>query len=222
MARLFLVRHGQASYGAADYDRLSPLGWQQSRWLGEHFAERGLRFDVVVRGTQRRHDETLRGILEGMGIDAGHDAHPGLNEYDARALLEAHTGMPDAALQGADRQAHFRRLRDALRAWCEGTIVGGGHEPFDAFRARVMGVFDTLRARSDAGAILAVSSGGPISTILSTLTGMPARMMVDLNLQTRNGAFSEFVLSARGVHFVSFNNVPHLDRPDRPGAVTHA
>lgn len=222
MARLFLVRHGQASYGAADYDRLSALGWQQSRWLGEHFAERGLRFDVVARGTQRRHDETLRGILEGMGIDADHEAHPGLNEYDARSLLEAHTGVPDAAPQGVDRRAHFRKLREALEAWCEGTITAGGHEPFDAFRGRVMGAFDGLRARSGAGCILAVSSGGPISTILSTLTGMPARMMAALNLQTRNGAFSEFVLTARGAHFVSFNNVPHLDRPDRPGAVTYS
>ena len=58
MAQLFLVRHGQASYGAADYDRLSELGWRQARWLGEHFAERGIRFDVHVRGTPRRHDET--------------------------------------------------------------------------------------------------------------------------------------------------------------------
>ena len=222
MAQLYLVRHGQASYGAADYDRLSELGWRQSRWLGEHFAERGIRFDVHVRGTLRRHDETLQGILEGMGAAATHDAHPGLNEYDARTIVAAHYGAPDPAPQGEDRRAHFRKLREALYAWTEGTIPSGGHEPFADFRARVVAALDAVRARAGAERVLVVSSGGPIATILSAVTGMPARMMVDLNMQTRNGSYSEFVLSPRGVHFVSFNNVPHLDRPDRPGAVTYA
>lgn len=222
MAQLFLVRHGQASYGAADYDRLSDLGWQQARWLGEHFAERGIRFDAHVRGTLRRHDETLRGILEGMRASASHEAHPGLNEYEARTIVAAHFGAPDPAPQGADKRAHFRKLREALHAWTEGTIPPGGHEPFADFQARVMGALEAVRARADAERILVVSSGGPIATILSTVTGMPARMMVDLNMQARNGSYSEFVLSPKGVHFVSFNNVPHLDRPDRPGAVTYA
>lgn len=222
MAQLFLVRHGQASYGAADYDKLSELGWRQARWLGEHFAERGIRFDAHVRGTLRRHDETLQGILEGMGVTATHDAHPGLNEYEARTIVAAHTGVPDAAPQGADKRAHFRKLREALYAWTEDAIAPGGHEPFAEFRARVMGALDAVRARADAERILVVSSGGPIATILSNVTGMPARMMVDLNMQARNGGYSEFVLSPKGVHFVSFNNVPHLDRPDRPGAVTYA
>lgn len=217
-----LVRHGQASYGAADYDRLSPLGWQQSRWLGEHFAERGWKFDLVVRGTLRRHDETLRGILEGLGAGADAAAHPGLDEYDARSLVAAHYGEADPAPQGEDRRAHFRKLRGALEAWAEGRLAPGGHEPFDAFRARVMGALEALRAQEAAQNVLVVSSGGPIATYLSTVTGMPARMMVELNLQTRNGSFSEFVLSPKGVRLVSFNNVPHLDRPDRPGAVTFA
>ncbi|HEX5612745.1 MAG TPA: phosphoglycerate mutase family protein, partial [Burkholderiales bacterium] len=48
MAELYLVRHAQASFGTEDYDRLSELGRRQARWLGEYFAERGMRFDRVV------------------------------------------------------------------------------------------------------------------------------------------------------------------------------
>ena len=62
MAELVLVRHAQASFGADDYDKLSELGWRQSRWLGEYFAERGIAFDRVVRGSLRRHAETIAGI----------------------------------------------------------------------------------------------------------------------------------------------------------------
>jgi phosphohistidine phosphatase SixA len=65
VAELFLVRHAQASFGTDDYDRLSDLGHQQSRWLGDYFAQRGLVFDRVVTGTLRRHRETLSGLAAG-------------------------------------------------------------------------------------------------------------------------------------------------------------
>lgn len=222
MAEIFLVRHGQASYGAADYDRLSELGERQSRWLGEHFAERGIAFDRFACGTLRRHVQTLDAILEGMGSRHDYAQDAGLNEYDAQALLAARYGSPGAAPQGADRREHFRRLREALYDWADGTLAGSAHEPFSAFHARVTGALETLRSDHSAKRLLVVSSGGPISTLVTSATGMPARMMVELNLRTRNAAFTEFHSSARGLFLASFNNVPHLDRPDRAGAVTYA
>ena len=41
MSVLLLVRHGQASWGAADYDVLSDLGHEQSRLLAKVFKEAG-------------------------------------------------------------------------------------------------------------------------------------------------------------------------------------
>ena len=37
MGMLYLVRHGQASFGAADYDQLSELGARQCEALGRWF-----------------------------------------------------------------------------------------------------------------------------------------------------------------------------------------
>lgn len=220
MAELVLVRHGQASFGTDDYDRLSELGWCQSRWLGEYFRERDAAFDLVVRGSLRRHTETVAGIAEGAGsaIAAVEDAR--LNEYDSHALLGAHLKgrpLPDTA----DRRGHFRVLREAMYAWTEGTLAGQAHEPFDAFRARVLGAFGTLRVQ-EAKRILVVSSGGPISTIVASVLGMPWRGVVDLNLQTRNTGLTQLQAGTARIHFVSFNNVPHLDRPDRAGALTYS
>ncbi|MCO8647501.1 histidine phosphatase family protein, partial [Burkholderia multivorans] len=45
MAELFLVRHGQASFGTDDYDRLSDVGVQQGVWLGEYLARAHAPFD---------------------------------------------------------------------------------------------------------------------------------------------------------------------------------
>ena len=38
MSRLFVIRHGQASFLADDYDQLSPLGEEQGRALGAYWA----------------------------------------------------------------------------------------------------------------------------------------------------------------------------------------
>lgn len=226
MAVLYLVRHAQASFGTDDYDRLSELGWQQSRWLGEYFAERGVKFDRVLRGTLRRHDETVRGIAEGLGAALAPAEDPGLNEYNSHELLAA-SGARTA--QGEDRRAHFRILRETLYAWTEGALPGDAHEKFDAFRSRVLGALHGLQRELGAESVLVVSSGGPIATFLSATTGMPQRMMVDLNMQARNTGISEFRLSARAnqageraFHFVSFNNIPHLDRPGRLHSVTYS
>jgi len=220
MAELILVRHGQASFGTEDYDRLSELGWRQSRWLGEYFAERHAAFDLVLRGSLRRHAETLAGIAEGMGrpLEAAEDAR--LNEYDSHALLSAHLkGGPLPA--GEDRREHFRILREAMYAWTEGRLGGNAHEPFREFRARVLAALREMRAGS-ARRVLVVSSGGPISTILAEVLGMPQRGVVDLNLQTRNTGITELQAGASRIHCVSFNNVPHLDRPDRAGTLTYS
>lgn len=220
MAELILVRHGQASFGAEDYDKLSELGWRQSRWLGEYFAERGATFDRVVRGSLRRHAETLAGIAEGAGrpLEGGED--PRLNEYDSHALLNAHLkGGPMP--RGGDRREHFRILRAAMYSWTDGTLAGAPHEPFAEFRGRVLGALADLRDGA-AKRVLVVSSGGPISTILAEVLGMPLRGVVDLNLQTRNTGVTELQAGATRIHCVSFNNVPHLDRPDRAGALTYS
>ncbi|HEX5739103.1 MAG TPA: phosphoglycerate mutase family protein, partial [Hydrogenophaga sp.] len=58
MGTLYLVRHGQASFGAEDYDQLSERGRQQSVQLGRYWAARGLVFDAVITGTLRRHEQT--------------------------------------------------------------------------------------------------------------------------------------------------------------------
>ena len=56
--RLYLVRHGLASFGAADYDHLSAMGVRQSVRLGEYFAHKGVCFEAVITGTLRRHTQT--------------------------------------------------------------------------------------------------------------------------------------------------------------------
>ena len=90
MGQLYLVRHGQASFGADDYDQLSDLGRRQSVRLGEYFKARGQRFDAVITGSLKRHAQTWAGIDEGLGGSALSPlVWPGLNEYDSAAVIAA-------------------------------------------------------------------------------------------------------------------------------------
>ncbi len=220
VAELILVRHAQASFGADDYDKLSELGWRQSRWLGEYFRDKGVAFDRTIRGSLRRHAETLAGIGQGMGAALAGEEDARLNEYPADVLLRAHTGATEFQREG-DRREHFRVLREALYAWTDGKLKVESAHRFDSFRSGVLGALADMRA-GKAKRVLVVSSGGPISTILVEVLGMPARGVVELNLQARNTGVSELQSGAQRIHCVSFNNVPHLDRPDRAGSITYS
>src|SRR3569623_387038 len=90
MSVVLLVRHGQASWGAADYDELSALGEQQSRTLGAALAGRGVRPDLIVRGAMKRHRQTAEAAAAGAGWAGPVVEDRGWNEFDHRQMLELH------------------------------------------------------------------------------------------------------------------------------------
>ncbi len=223
MGTLYLVRHGQASLGADDYDHLSDLGWRQGVRLGAHFAARGLRFDAVLTGTLRRHRQTLDAILEGMGATADALAREGLDEYDSEAVIAAtHPGPRDRPLTPEARKAHFRLLRAGLLRWMAGQSSPAGMPDYRAFAAGVAGTLDHVRAHHVSHQVLAVSSGGPISAAVGQVLGAAPEATIELNLRMRNTSVSEFAITPRRLALVSFNAVPHLEDPAWQDAVTYA
>ncbi len=232
MAELFLVRHAQAAFGTDDYDRLTELGHQQARWLGDYFRDRNAAFDRVFTGTLRRHRETLEGIvLGGCRVETAREDGR-LDEYDPERLVRAHL----AAIEGQraeppggvapnpedSRKQHFRLLREALTAWTDGRVDAAVHRPFTEFQE---GAYQAFRAACSPEPamperVLIISSGGPIASILAHHLEMPASSFVALNLQVRNSGFCELRFNAIAAQVVSFNNVPHLDQPARRRFIT--
>ena len=222
MGTVYLVRHGQASFGADDYDQLSPLGWQQSVRLGEHFRELGLRFDAALTGTLRRHRQTWSGLSQGLGWEAEPLAWPGLNEYDSAALIEAlHVQLPEAPTTPEGYRQHFRLLRDALRQWMAGVLTPRGMPSYADFVAGVSAALDHVRQHHE-GNVLVVSSGGPISTAVGQLLGTSPETTIELNLRMRNTSVTELAYNPKRHTLVSFNTLPHLSRPDLQDWITNA
>lgn len=224
MALLFLVRHGQASFGAANYDRLSDLGRQQARWLGEYFASRDLDFRRVLAGTLVRQQDTAAEILAAMGADpAIIRTHSGLDEYQAEPLYAAHTcGADPRAHQVADYRGYWRTFKGALQEWAAGRLQGVP-ESWEDFGVRTRAALDAACAgagREDA--VLVVSSGGAICRGLADILACPGETAIELNLQFRNSGFCELIAGGAGPRLLSFNSIPHLEAPDRRHAISHA
>jgi broad specificity phosphatase PhoE len=222
MGTLYLVRHGQASFGAADYDQLSPLGTQQCHALGAWFASHTLQFDAVLCGTLRRHVQTLAALADGHGSLPAALPWPGLNEYDSEALISAIHPEPLAKPDTPEvYRAHFRLLREAMLAWMSGRTAPAGMPAYADWVAGITSALDHVRQHCT-GNVLIVSSGGPIATAVGHVLGTSPETTIELNLRIRNSAITEFNFNPKRLHLVSFNNLPHLDAPERRGWLTHA
>jgi broad specificity phosphatase PhoE len=222
MGTLYLVRHGQASFGAADYDNLSALGHRQSQRLGEYFARKGLQFDAVITGTLKRHAQTWEGIAKGANLNLTPLLWPGLNEYDSEAVIKTIHPTP---LEKPDTpelyRHHFRLLRDGLTQWMNGVVSPHGMPTYNAF---VHGVSSALEhvCKHHTGNVLLVSSGGPIATAVGHILGTSPETTIELNLRIRNTAVTEFHFTPKRHMLVTYNNLPHLDTPEYADWVTFA
>jgi broad specificity phosphatase PhoE len=221
MGTLTLVRHGQASFGSADYDRLSELGARQCGQLGRYWAARERRFGAVLRGSLRRHEQSLDALAEAHGALPPASVWPALDEYDSQAVLRAVHPGPLLAPSNADEyRSHFRLLREGLSRWIAGEVQPSGMPSWVDWCAGIAAVLAHVQ-RACEGNVLLVSSGGPIATAVTQVLGAPGTAMVELNLRLRNSAVSEFAFNPKRMTLHSFNHLPHLDGAEFTGWLTY-
>jgi broad specificity phosphatase PhoE len=222
MGTLYLVRHGQASFGAEDYDHLSPLGQQQSVRLGEYFRQKGVAFEAVLTGTLRRHQQTYDGIRAGGTYHLDALLWPGLNEFDSLAIIAT---VHPYKLEKPDSpelyRHHFRLLRDGLTQWMNGVVSPKGMPSYREFRQGVVDALDHVRKHHE-GNVLIVSSGGPIATAIGHVLGTTPETTIELNLRIRNSAITEFAVNRKRHSLLTYNTLPHLEHagPHQTGSPT--
>ena len=221
MGTLHLVRHGQASFGSDDYDRLSELGARQCEALGAWLHERGRRFEGVVRGTLRRHVQSLDAIARALPGLPDPIVLPGLDEYDSEAVVRAvFQGELPPPVDAAAYRQHFRLLREGLLAWMDGRVQPAGMPTWRQWQDGIEAALTLVRERFT-GDVLLVSSGGPIATAVAQVLQAPPASVVELNLRIRNSALTEFAFTPKRHALSVFNAVPHLDHPERAGWLTY-
>ena len=209
MPAVLLVRHGQASFGADDYDVLSPLGREQSEVVGRELARRGLRDPLVVSGRLRRQRDTAELAVAAADWSLDVPTDDRLDEYDLHGLVERYA--PGLPYDGTSRD--LQRLLDiAVRAWAD----AGDREGWTAFSSGAVAAVAEIAARAGRGRDAVVfTSGGIIAAVCAHVLGLGSAGLVALNRVTANGAVTKLVVGASGTNLVSFNDHAHLEGRDR-------
>jgi broad specificity phosphatase PhoE len=230
---VLLVRHGQASFGAADYDVLSAVGRRQAEIVAASLAERGYRPARLLSGTLRRQRETaaaFAGEPGATGTTAGEDAGPELeieprwDEYDPDEVLRHHSPTAvrlegegeDGAAEPLTNRAFQAVLEPALDDWVatgEGSPTAQTWPQFSAAGAAALAELSAGLAPGQTAVV--VTSGGAIAAVVGTLLGAAVPVFGALNRVLVNASVTKLAIGSTGTNVVSFNDHSHLEAVDR-------
>jgi len=230
---LLLVRHGQASFLAADYDQLSPLGETQSRLLGNYWARRSMLFERIATGPRVRQINTAKIVAEvyrQAGVRLPETVvMPEFDEYDAEGALrgalpellrtnqevrESYRAYENSSTP-EDRTKHFNAFFEiAVTKWVCGDVLVPGVESWTEFSVRVNRGISQFISQCGRGVNAAIfCSAGPITVAVARALHLAPLDTLKVLWMSRNGSYSEFLFSGDRFTLSAFNAVPHLDDP---------
>lgn len=221
MKTIYLIRHGQASFGQANYDQLSSLGFEQSALLGLSLLEKNKNYDRVEQGSLVRHQQTLKQALA--------DTYPiviskNWNEFDHRDVTAhylAKNGMTSddfLQLNDADKLSHFSK---AVLLWTKKTDESLDYnESWSDFNARVMSALEETIANTKKSALV-FTSGGAISAIVGNVMQLTSMQVLTLNLQLVNTGVTKLLVSSRGINVSTINEYVHLEQQHNNKFITY-
>jgi len=235
MSELILVRHGQASFGADSYDRLSENGHRQMGILAEYWQTLGEQFDAIYSGTLRRQQETATALLplvEGQPREPV--LHPGFDEYDGSPLIGIYLRDHAAAEGfdiGPDQQITDRRqfqlvFEAATTKWLNDELEPGdgdsGFESWSTFTSRVHQALDEIMQQHERRSrVLISTSGGVIAVALQKVLSLPAPQTIATNWMVNNSSFTRIRYGAGRLSLSQFNAMPHLENSQYRDLITY-
>lgn len=241
MSKITLIRHGQASFGAQNYDRLSDLGRQQAAAVGEYFLQHQIKFDRIIHGQMSRQVETAQIMARSKQHASELLQDKGADEFDSDQLLSYYLPILAASsddyyakiysqrkwfANGQDFEVIFRAL---LLLWQQDTNC-----PFESwldFRQRVLSLFNRIETKfSGDKKIALVTSGGLISVAMQYILGFEDQTFTDMNLTINNASVTEIKLNRStekstdqqkiNAHLLCFNNISPLIMKQQPQLIT--
>lgn len=235
MGSIYLIRHGQASFGADDYDVLCANGVRQSQILGDHLARLGTTLDHCYSGELQRQRHTAEHALARLG-ETGLPTptlriEPAFNEFKADELIRAH--LPELLeyeprameiLRNAtEYRADFQRLfQFVIDGWLGGRVDKPQVESWEAFVARVeQGLRRVIEQADERARIAIFTSGGTITALLHRITGVPPLKAFELNWQIVNTSLTHLKFRGGDLSLASFNNHAHLELLKAPELITY-
>lgn len=218
MGTLLLIRHGQASFGAADYDHLSDHGRHQAAVLGADLAARDVKPARLISGSMRRQRDTLTLAAEAAGWTLEPETDPRWNEFSH--VAGPRRSSPDPRKPGESGTDYERRADSAIDRWFTGETES--EEPFGAFMARVVsgleetrpGSGETYAVFTSAGTIAAAAAYLLAGDLGADNSNIDTAIWPRLNRVAVNTGVTKVVVGRRGMSLVSFNDHGHLSHAE--------
>jgi len=221
---LYLIRHGQASYGEPDYDRLSARGVEQALAIGRWAATENI--GALYCGPLRRQRQTAQYAREAAGGALPEpQTLPELAEYPAFEMLQhmvPRLVAEDPRYEQLITAPTPRLLDDAfhtiLSRWSRDEWTADGIERVTGFVDRIRtGLDRVLRAAGRGARLACVTSAGPIGVAVGLVFGIPAERAVRTSIVVRNASITELRFRSQGfdwqpdqLSLVTFNLTAHL------------
>lgn len=209
MTTVYLIRHGQASAGTDDYDRLSELGQRQSLLLGEHWQRLNIKPDAAFAGSLKRQQHTAKLVLEASKLDLpilqlNHLDEYNHNQIDGLFAMGKKSDSP-GGLTFEEYHATMARWRDA-----DSQSVAG-YESFQEFENRGMQAITAACSGAGDGSIALFTSGGIVATVLKQVLGKNFTHTMKSIWNTRNSSVTTLEVDAQSTYMMDYNTVSHLE-----------
>ena len=219
MASIYLIRHGQASFGTDNYDRLSELGCRQAEVLGEYFDNRGLRFDAVYTGELERQRKTA---AIAAGLHAEHRVDPRFNEIDNEAQLNHITPVlldqrPElkvwAEKAHSSSKDYQKLLEQVFNYWIDlGDNCPPGLQSWPDYSSGAQDALTDVMLEQGAGTNTAIfTSGGTIATLVAHVLGVGGDAAYQFYEPVINCSITHLLYNANKVSLSYYNDHSFLD-----------
>lgn len=233
MTDIYFIRHGQASFGTSDYDRLSELGIRQVKILADYLIDVEAYFPKIYSGTKRRQVDTAKMIqsrLHQEDLQTKFSTMAELDEFDVPGFLKNHKNEmvsrdPSFAVeleQSAIRYDMFQSVFVKLLLWSlSDTCNGDVSENFHTFKTRVKsGIRRIIDESRDSKKVAVITSGGVLSVIMQMLYGLTDKEAIQWVWRFYNASISICYASENMLELKLENSVIHLEQTGDPALLT--
>lgn len=216
MATIYLVRHGQASFGADDYDKLSPLGIRQAQVVGEYLRDGEISFDAVYSGDLLRQRETAQLAIASQPREVSHRIDPRFNEirndeqlqYLLPEVTRNQPAVQDLVDRGLRSSKDYQKVIDAVfNFWvspaCQDERVQSWSEYSQGVRQALL---EVMREQGAGKTVGIFTSGGTIATIVAQVLGLTGEQTYQFYEPIFNCSVTQLFYSGERVSLSYFND----------------
>lgn len=220
MASIYLIRHGQASFGTDDYDRLSELGQRQSRLTGEYLASTGVHFDAAYCGTLKRQRHTGELALAAQPAAVELSVDPRLDEvrndehleHLLPKVLRTRPDLQELVDAGLDSSKRFQKIIEAVFThWVSPDCDEPSIQSWSEYSSAARAALDDIVASQGAGRTTAIfTSGGTIAVLVAAVLGLPGSATYQFYEPVFNCSVTQLFYNADRISLSYFNDCSFL------------